>query len=134
MPRRYAVDSSQQSASMSSHPVHRPIPPTQGTVPTLSFLPGRTSFKPLGSGTGRTSPRSVRCETEQARLMAEKELAAVGDRREEIERLERERDTIRASWAAVPEDLDCLIPEPKGGTRSTTSSGWRCGPQRTATR
>ena len=39
LPRRYAVDSSQQSTSMSSYSVHRSIPPTQGTVPTISFYP-----------------------------------------------------------------------------------------------
>ena len=39
MPRRYAVDSLQQSTSMSSYSVHRSIPPTQGTVPTSFFYP-----------------------------------------------------------------------------------------------
>jgi hypothetical protein len=46
MPRRYAVDSSQQSASMSSYPVHRSIPPTQGTVPTLLCFPNIPGLKP----------------------------------------------------------------------------------------
>src|SRR5919112_4908923 len=39
LPRRYAVDSSQQSISMSSYSVHRSIPPTQGTVPTPFYYP-----------------------------------------------------------------------------------------------
>src|SRR5215208_4051516 len=38
-PRRYAVDSSQQSTSMSSYPVHRPIPPTQRYSSNIILLP-----------------------------------------------------------------------------------------------
>jgi hypothetical protein len=45
VPRRYAVDSSQQSASMPSSPVHRSIPPTQGTVPTLFCFPNNPGLK-----------------------------------------------------------------------------------------
>ena len=46
LPRRYAVDSTQQSTSMSGYPVHRSIPPTQGTVPTLFCFPNILSSKP----------------------------------------------------------------------------------------
>jgi predicted component of viral defense system (DUF524 family) len=36
----------------------------------------------------------------------------IGGRREEIEQLERDRDAIKASWAAaVPGNLDRLTPE-----------------------
>jgi hypothetical protein len=44
-PRRYAVDSSQQSTSMSSYSVHRSIPPTQGTVPTSLLYPEISQLK-----------------------------------------------------------------------------------------
>jgi hypothetical protein len=71
-PRRYAVDSSQQSASMSSHPVHWSIPPTQGTVPTRPFLPQCTSFNPQRQGPRRTPVRwhgagRVKCPRAPAR-------------------------------------------------------------------
>ena len=46
MPRRYAVDPFQQSAPMSSYPVHRSIPPTQGTVPTPLLFPGYPGLNP----------------------------------------------------------------------------------------
>ena len=47
LPRRYAVDSSQQRDPMSSHPVHRSIPPTtRGTVPTLFRFPNFPDLKP----------------------------------------------------------------------------------------
>ncbi len=49
-PRHYAVGSSQQSAPMSGHPVHRPIPPTQGTVPTVIVYPAYPHFKPEKAG------------------------------------------------------------------------------------
>lgn len=51
-------------------------------------------------------------ELQETRRTAEAELAALGDRRKEIEQLERDRDAIKASWAAaVPENLDRLSPE-----------------------
>lgn len=51
-------------------------------------------------------------ELEETRQTAERELDAVGGRREEIEQLERDRDALRASWsAAVPDNLDRLTPE-----------------------
>jgi Recombinase zinc beta ribbon domain len=51
-------------------------------------------------------------ELEETRRTAERELAALGNRRDEIEQLERDRDTIKASWAAaVPENLDRLTPQ-----------------------
>ena len=51
-------------------------------------------------------------ELEETRQAAERELEAVGGRREEIEQLERDRDALRASWsAAVPDNLDRLTPE-----------------------
>ncbi len=46
MPRHYAVDSSQQSTSMSAYSVPRSIPPTQGTVPTLIYYPNTPSLNP----------------------------------------------------------------------------------------
>jgi hypothetical protein len=63
-------------------------------------------------------------DLEVTRRTAERELEAIGGRREEIEELERDREAIRASWAsAVPGDLDRLTR--RGGTRSTSSSDWR---------
>ena len=54
----------------------------------------------------------VLAELEETRQTAEGELAALGDRRKEIEQLERDRDAIKASWAAaVPGSLDRLTPE-----------------------
>jgi hypothetical protein len=51
-------------------------------------------------------------DLEEARRTAERELEAIGGRREEIEELERDREAIKASWAAaVPGDLDRLTPE-----------------------
>ncbi|HEV2093265.1 MAG TPA: hypothetical protein VGR18_08900, partial [Rubrobacter sp.] len=51
-------------------------------------------------------------ELEETRQTAERELEAVGDRREEIEQLEHDRDALHASWsAAVPDNLDRLTPE-----------------------
>jgi site-specific DNA recombinase len=51
-------------------------------------------------------------DLEATRRMAERELQAIGGRREEIEQLERDRDAIKASWAAaVPGNLDRLTPE-----------------------
>ncbi len=51
-------------------------------------------------------------ELEETRQTAERELEAVGRRREEIEQLERERDALRASWsAAIPDNLDRLTSE-----------------------
>ena len=51
-------------------------------------------------------------ELEETRRTAERELEAVGGRREEIEQLERDRDALRASWsAAVPDNLDRLTSE-----------------------
>lgn len=51
-------------------------------------------------------------ELEDTRQTAERELEAVGGRREEIEQLERDRDALRASWtAAIPDNLDRLTPE-----------------------
>ncbi len=51
-------------------------------------------------------------ELEETRQTAERELDAVGGRREEIEQLERDRDALLASWsAAVPDNLDRLTPE-----------------------
>jgi site-specific DNA recombinase len=51
-------------------------------------------------------------ELEETRQTAEKELEAVGGRREEIEQLERDRDALHASWsAAVPGNLDRLTSE-----------------------
>jgi site-specific DNA recombinase len=48
---------------------------------------------------------------EETRRTAERELEAIGGHREEIEQLERDRDAIKASWAAaVPGDLDRLTP------------------------
>lgn len=51
-------------------------------------------------------------DLEETRRTAERELEAIEGRREEIEQLERDRDALRASWAAaVPENLDRLTPE-----------------------
>ena len=51
-------------------------------------------------------------DLEETRRMSERELEAIGGRREEIEELERDRDALKASWAAaVPSDLDRLTPE-----------------------
>ncbi len=51
-------------------------------------------------------------DLEETRRTAERELEAIGGRREEIEELERDREAIKASWAAaVPGDLDRLTPE-----------------------
>jgi site-specific DNA recombinase len=51
-------------------------------------------------------------DLEETRRTAERELEAIGGRREEIEELERNREAIKASWAAaVPGDLDRLTPE-----------------------
>lgn len=51
-------------------------------------------------------------DLEETRRMAERELEAIGGRREEIEQLERDRDALRASWAAaVSDNLDRLSPE-----------------------
>jgi site-specific DNA recombinase len=55
-------------------------------------------------------------ELEETRQTAERELEAVGGRREEIEQLERDRDALRASWsAAIPDNLDRLTPEGRNG-------------------
>ncbi len=54
----------------------------------------------------------VLADLEATRRTAERELQAIGGRREEIEQLERDRDAIKASWAAaVPGNLDRLTPE-----------------------
>jgi site-specific DNA recombinase len=51
-------------------------------------------------------------DLEETRRTAERELEAIGGRREEIEELERDREAIKASWAdSVPGDLDRLTPE-----------------------
>ena len=51
-------------------------------------------------------------DLEETRRAAARELEAIGGRREEIEELERDRDALKASWAAaVPSDLDRLTPE-----------------------
>jgi multidrug resistance efflux pump len=51
-------------------------------------------------------------DLEETRRTAERELEAIGGRREEIEELERDREALKASWAAaVPGDLDRLTPE-----------------------
>ena len=51
-------------------------------------------------------------DLEETRRTAERELEAIGGHREEIEALERDREAIKASWAAaVPGDLDRLTPE-----------------------
>ena len=51
-------------------------------------------------------------ELEETRRTAERDLEAVGGRREEIEQLKRDRDALRASWsAAIPDNLDRLTPE-----------------------
>jgi site-specific DNA recombinase len=48
----------------------------------------------------------------ETRQVAERELEAIGGRREEIEALELDREAIKASWvAAVPGNLDRLTPE-----------------------
>ena len=67
------------------------------------------------AATGRMSEAeldAVLAELEETRQTAEKELEAVGGRRDEIEQLERDRDALRASWsAAIPDNLDRLTPE-----------------------
>jgi hypothetical protein len=60
LPRRYAVDSTQQSTSMSGYPVHRSIPPTQGTVPTPFFFPNIPSLKPDQDTTAQSMRRGFR--------------------------------------------------------------------------
>jgi site-specific DNA recombinase len=51
-------------------------------------------------------------DLEETRRTAERELEAIGGRREEIEALERDCEAIKASWAAaVPGNLDRLTPE-----------------------
>ncbi len=45
LPRRYAVNSTHKSASMSDYPFPGSIPPTQGTVPTPFCFPNIPSFK-----------------------------------------------------------------------------------------
>jgi hypothetical protein len=51
-------------------------------------------------------------DLQETRQVAVRELEAIGGRREEIETLERDREAIRASWAAaVPGNLDRLTPE-----------------------
>ena len=51
-------------------------------------------------------------DLEETRRTAARELEAIGGRREEIEELERDREALKASWAAtVPGDLDRLTPE-----------------------
>jgi site-specific DNA recombinase len=51
-------------------------------------------------------------ELEETRQTAERELAAIRDRREEIEELERARDTLLESYEALAcEELDDLTPE-----------------------
>jgi hypothetical protein len=57
LPRRYAVDSSQQSTSMSSYSVHRSIPPTQGTVPTSYYYPDILALN-RKAGVPKRRPRS----------------------------------------------------------------------------
>jgi site-specific DNA recombinase len=67
------------------------------------------------AATGRMSEEELDealADLEETRRTAEGELAAIGGRTEEIGRLERDRDAVRASWAAaVPGDLDRLTPE-----------------------
>ena len=67
------------------------------------------------AATGRMSEAELDvaiAELEETRQTAERELDAVGGRREEIEQLERDRDALHASWsAAVPDNLDRLTPE-----------------------
>jgi len=67
------------------------------------------------AATGRMSEAELDvaiAELEETRQTAERELDAVGCRREEIEQLERDRDALRASWvAAVPDNLNRLTPE-----------------------
>ncbi len=49
---------------------------------------------------------------DESRKTAERELAALRHRQEEVEQLERDRNTLLASWsAAVPGDPDRLTPE-----------------------
>ena len=67
------------------------------------------------AATGRMSEEELDealADLEETRRTAEGELAALGGRRVEIERLERDRDAVKTSWAAaVPGDLDRLTPE-----------------------
>jgi site-specific DNA recombinase len=67
------------------------------------------------AATGRMSEEELDealADLEETRRTAERELEAIGGRREEIEELERNREAIKASWAAaVPGDLDRLTPE-----------------------
>ena len=67
------------------------------------------------AATGRMSEAELDvaiAELEETRQTAERELDAVGGRREEIEKLERDHDALHASWsAAVPDNLDRLTPE-----------------------
>jgi site-specific DNA recombinase len=67
------------------------------------------------AATGRMSEEEldeILADLEETRRTAERELEAIGGRREEIEQLERDRDAIKASWAAaVPGNLDRLTPE-----------------------
>jgi hypothetical protein len=46
LPRRYTVVFNQQSCSMSSHPVHRSLPPTRRSCSDGKSVPGRTRPKP----------------------------------------------------------------------------------------
>jgi site-specific DNA recombinase len=67
------------------------------------------------AATGRMSEAELDAalaELEETRRTAKRELEAAGGRREEIDQLERDRDTLRDSWAAaVPDNLDRLTPE-----------------------
>ena len=59
-------------------------------------------------------------ELQENRRTAERELEAIGGRREEIEELERDRDALLASWSsAVPENLDKLTPEKRNALYHT---------------
>ena len=67
------------------------------------------------AATGRMSEEELDealADLAETRRTAERELEALGGRREEIEQLERDRDAIKASWAAaITEELDYLTPE-----------------------
>ncbi len=67
------------------------------------------------AATGRMSEEELDealADLEETRRTAARALEAIGGRREEIEELERDRDALKASWAAaVPSDLDRLTPE-----------------------
>ena len=67
------------------------------------------------AATGRMSEEEldeILADLGEIRRTAERELETIGGRREEIEQLERDRDAIKASWAAaVPGNLDRLAPE-----------------------